>query len=61
MQKIEKIKYSNFEIKFHYQQLKYQKPKHSIEACIIKSKSYCINLYLPISIKYKKEKKITFE
>lgn len=58
---MEKIKHSNFEIKFHYNKLKYQKPKNSIEACIIKNTTYCINLYIPVTIKYKKEKKIMFE
>lgn len=54
LENIKLIKHSNFEIKFKFQKLKYKKPKHSPEICILKSKSYLLSLYTPITIKYKK-------
>ena len=61
IRKMEKIKHLNFEVQFHYSKLKYQKPIDSLQACIIKNKTYSINLYVPVTIKYKDEKKIMLE
>nr|YP_009144884.1 RNA polymerase beta subunit [Euglenaria anabaena]AKJ83331.1 RNA polymerase beta subunit [Euglenaria anabaena] len=48
-----KIKHMNFEVNFNKNKLKYKKPKLSTEQCLLKNKSYTVNLYLPITIKHK--------
>lgn len=53
MQKLNKIKYYNFEIKLNYNGIKYKKPKNSKQGCILKNKTYTIPSFIPINIKYK--------
>jgi len=59
IEKIKIIKYSSFDIIFQPNKLKYKKPKYSPETCIIKKKTYSIYIYVPVQIKYKRDKLIT--
>ena len=56
LKKFKVIKYSNFEIKFKTSQVKYKEPKIIPEICLLKNQTYNIQVYIPISIKYKTKK-----
>lgn len=37
-------------------QIKFKKPKESVEECILKNKTYSAKIYIPIQIRYKNTK-----
>lgn len=59
IEKIKMITYSNFDVIFQPNKLKYKKPTYSPETCIIKRKTYSIYIYVPVQIRYKKYKLMT--
>lgn len=46
------IKYSKFKLKISTEKIKFKEPKYKIETCLLKNKTYSIQLLLPIQIKY---------
>ena len=40
-------------MKLHTEKLKYKKPKITAETCITKNKTYAIQLFIPLQLKYK--------
>jgi len=50
---LQSIKYANFRIKLQTEKLKYKKPKNKMETCILKNRTYAIQIYAPLQLKYK--------
>lgn len=56
LEKIKTIKYSKFNIKFQISKIKFKKPTNTPEECLLKNKTYTINIYIPIELQYKNQK-----
>nr|YP_009145381.1 RNA polymerase beta subunit [Cryptoglena skujai]AKL39006.1 RNA polymerase beta subunit [Cryptoglena skujai] len=54
IKKLSRIKYYNFELKIDFNNIKYKKPKNSLQECILKNKTYSIPIFIPVSVKYKR-------
>lgn len=54
LRRIEKITFVNLEVNFQVNRLKYKKPFLSPEVCLEKNLTYTLDLYVPITIKFKK-------
>lgn len=50
------VKHLNFKIKMFINELLFSSPKNLPEVFLEKRKNYSINLYIPISLKYKGKK-----
>lgn len=55
IKKISHLEHGNFSIKIHLEQLKYKKPKYSLQECINKERTLSISIYVPIEIRYKNQ------
>lgn len=55
IQRINNININNYQIKFDVYNLKYKRLKLTKDKCIIKNKTYAVNIYIPITIFYEKK------
>jgi DNA-directed RNA polymerase beta subunit len=54
LRRVEKIASAHLEVNFQVNRLKYKKPLLSPEVCLQKNLTYTIDLYVPITIKFKR-------
>lgn len=49
------INFNKYKVKFDANNIKYKQLRYSSQKCIIKNKTYALNVYIPTKIFYKKK------